>query len=527
MEAFAPFLLRSVIWLSGFALIYLLFLRNERFFTLNRFYLLAGILASFLLPLLTIRYVVELPATPVSITGISSVSSLENISGVSTPDTGSLLILLYLSGIIFVGFMIIRQSRSVLRSFIKAEIITSNPVKLVRSSDYSGSFSFFSFVFVNPSVTDIEMREIMNHELVHIRQKHWIDLVLGGLLCMLQWFNPLVWIYVRFMRQNHEYIADEVALQRTSDPAVYRATLLNQIAGSPVVSLGNSFNYSLSKKRFEMMKNIIISPYRKMKVLFILPVFAIVLYAFAKPEYQYVSQADNQGTQNLRSQSSDRIIKGTIVDQNGTPLPGASVIVMGTTVGSTSDLKGFFNIENVPEDAAIVVSFVGYKSKVIKSEFVSDATIKMEKDTISYLNSTVSMPFPPPPPPPPPPPSKIKNSKVTEAETHEKSGEDIFVVVEELPEFPGGANALNAWITENKKDLGQGINEKIDGEVYVTFIVTSKGKISTPIIKKSLHPLLDLEALRLVSNMPEWKPGSQNGKPVPVQIMLPVKFKLE
>ena len=127
----------------------------------------------------------------------------------------------------------------------------------------------------------------MNHEMVHVRQKHWIDLVLSGMLCMLQWFNPLVWIYSRLIRQNHEYIADELALQRTTDPAIYRATLLNQIVGSRVVSLANSFNYSLSKKRFEMMKNIITSPYRKIKVLLILPVFAIVLYAFAKPEYSY------------------------------------------------------------------------------------------------------------------------------------------------------------------------------------------------------------------------------------------------
>ena len=82
-----------------------------------------------------------------------------------------------------------------------------------------------------------------------------------------------------------------MALQRTSDPAIYRAALLNQIVGSPVISLVNSFNYSLNKKRFTMMKNIISSPYRKMKILFILPVFAIVFYAFAKPDYQYISQA--------------------------------------------------------------------------------------------------------------------------------------------------------------------------------------------------------------------------------------------
>ena len=52
----------------------------------------------------------------------------------------------------------------------------------------------------------------MNHEAVHVRQKHWLDLLLSGLLCTLQWFNPVVWIYSRFIRQNHEYLADEVAL---------------------------------------------------------------------------------------------------------------------------------------------------------------------------------------------------------------------------------------------------------------------------------------------------------------------------
>jgi hypothetical protein len=298
----------------------------------------------------------------------------------------------------------------------------------------------------------------------------------------------------------------------------------------------NSFNYSLNKKRFTMMKNIISSPYRKMKILFILPVFAIVFYAFAKPDYQYISQADNPGTKNLMSQATDRKVKGTIIENDGTPLPGATVLVLGTTLGSTSDAKGFFNIENVPEDAAIVVSFVGYKSKVIKSEFVSGATIKMERDTISYLNSSAGMPAPPPPPPPPPPASKSTGSSSMETPPPVASApstgnrmqeEDLFVVVEELPEFPGGANALNAWITKNKRDLSAGIKEKIDGEVYVTFIVTSKGKISTPIIKKSLHPMLDLEAMRLVSSMPDWKPGSQNGKPVPVQMMVPVAFKVQ
>ena len=260
----------------------------------------------------------------------------------------------------------------------------------------------------------------MNHELVHIRQKHWFDLLLVEMLCMMQWFNPLVWIYVRFIRQNHEYLADEVALQRTSDPAIYRAALLNQMVGSPVVSLVNSFNYSLNKKRFNMMKNIISSPYRKMKILFILPVFAIVFYAFAKPDYKYKYADGNSGNNVTGTSLQEKSVRGKVVQNDGTPLPGATIIIKGTTVGTSADANGRFKIDNVPDDGLIIVSFVGFKPKVLKPVFTSEMAINMVKDTVKYLNLNISTPPPPPPPPPdnlgnsstppppPPPPSEFK-----------------------------------------------------------------------------------------------------------------------
>src|SRR5665647_2936237 len=156
MESLGLYLLKSAVWLTGFTLVFLMVLRNERYFRLNRIYLLSGIVASIV-------------------------------------------------------------------------------------------FSFFSFVFVNPSITDIETKEIVNHEREHIQQRHWFDLLLVELLCMLQWFNPFVWIYARLIRQNHEYLADEMALQNSSNPAIYQATLLNQLFDAPVIRLANSFNYSLNK----------------------------------------------------------------------------------------------------------------------------------------------------------------------------------------------------------------------------------------------------------------------------------------
>jgi TonB family protein len=489
---------------------------------------------------------------------------------------------------------------------------------------------------------------------------------------MIQWFNPLVWIYVRFIRQNHEYLADEVALQRTSDPAIYRAVLLNQIVGAPVVSLTNSFNYSLNKKRFNMMKNIISSPYRKMKILLILPVFAIVIYAFAKPDYRYKYVDESSGNNGQVFSSQTKTVKGIVQQQDGELLPGANVVIQGTTMGTVADAKGYFNLDNVPDDGLLVISFVGFKSKVLKPDFNSDMTIKMVRDTIKFSGLEEVAPSPPPPPvppvdyikeikdvPPPPvsptqPPSLndgppplyvvngtivtraeadkinpetiatvnvLKDKKETKSTTekygekgengvveiitkdyqeklftvidgveHEKDGmssismEDVksmnvltpesalskygekakdgaievttykkgekrpetkidpkngvvynvvvkeeapFVVVEELPEFPGGEDAMMTWIAANINYPAEALKRKIQGKVYVSFTVSAAGKVNDAVITKSVSPLLNEEAIRVISSVHDWKPGSQGGKAVNIQMLVPVEFKLK
>jgi TonB family protein len=431
----------------------------------------------------------------------------------------------------------------VIRAIRRGEIIKSYPVRVIRTTDYTNSFSFFSYVFVNPSITDVETEEIVNHELVHISQYHWFDLVLVELLCILQWFNPLVWIYVRFMRQNHEYLADEVALQRTSDPAIYKAALLNQIVGSPVVSLANSFNYSLNSKRFKMMKNIINSPYRKMKILFILPVFAIVLYSFAKPEYRYASLNDKQGNNDPVASEQKNGVKGYVVQEDGKPLEGAAIILAGTTEGTISDAKGNFRLENVPDGGDIIVSFVGFETKVIKPVFNSEMKIKMKISTIG-LESISTMPPPPPPPPPagngnsfnappPPPPPTAGNGSNLNAppppppiNNVQNTDKNQFVVVEEMPEFPGGNEALKSYILQNLKYPVEAAQKKIEGRVVVRFLIDKKGKTGDLTILKSDNSVFDDEAKRVISSMPDWKPASQSGKTVDVYFTLPLDFKL-
>ena len=617
MEAFALYLLKSAVWLAGFMTVYLLFLRNERFFTLNRFFLLAGILASSLMPLLTVRYSVLLPAPEPAITTEVSEPLAEGISVQSTPSPRFLLLLVYMSGVVSLVSVMVWQSRLLLLSVVKAGGKPGFSGGIIRNHNFTTSFSFFSWIFVNPSATEIEAREIVNHELVHIRQRHWIDLALVWMLCVFQWFNPLAWLYSRLIRQNHEFIADEAALQQTDDPAVYRATLLNQAAGAQLVVLVNSFNYSLTKKRFEMMKNIISSPYRKLKILTILPVFALVLFAFSEPEYSY---GDTETVKSATGTIQDKTVKGTAFQSDSRkPMENVIVILKGTTIGTPTDANGRFKLENVPEDGALVVTHVGYKSKVIKPVFGRDMEIPMERDTIDY--GYFIDPAAPPPPPPPPPSGSVKKEPVVlplmldtkgdalitkdkrlviksasadklltlfdgrlvdlskqslepekiksigfyrdgtgerefgeygkqdliviisrkpgaESETNKPGYYEVFktppganenipfVVVEEMPEFPGGKKGLLDWINQNIRYPEAARQQKIEGKVVLRLVVYSTGKVGEISVLRSDNAIFNEEALRMAGIMPDWKPGSQNGKKVDVYYMIPVEFKL-
>lgn len=663
MEALSLFLLKSAAWLTGFALVYLLGLRNERFFQLNRAFLLTGIVASLLFPFYTFHYTVVIPSLPAV---SASMGELEVGEIVAIEPSTPFYYWIYLAGMTLFLLRLLFQTWKIIYKLQKAGYEQAGDVKLVRTSDYASSFSFFSFVFVNPSTSTHEMKEIMNHEREHIRQRHWFDLLLVEMICIVQWFNPFAWIYAHLIRQNHEYLADEQALQRTIDPAVYQAALLNQLLGAPVFSLTNSFSYSLNKQRFKMMKKKIDSPFRKLKMLVILPFAAMLFYAFAEPEYKFI------GENSLAEQQDKTVdIKGQVVKSDGTPLAGTSVILKASTIGTIADKDGNFQLKGIPADGEIFFSFIGYQTKVQK---VSTQPMKvvMEVGKVGLEAVTVvGYGTPPPPPPPPPTPvdltkslnspnpplvflngveitkqevanvkpddikaisvlkdksatalfgEKVKNGVIlittkeyeksnnisrnkldtvhfdknnpplyfidgvlTDAKEIEKikpdlidnvnvlkgnratdlygvkgkngvvyintkakaasldgkgvpysaekvttqDGMNVFVVVEEMPEFPGGEKALRDFIGSNVKYPEDAKKQGIQGKVFVTFVVKTDGTVANAKVVRGVHKLLDNEALRVISMLPTWKPGKQRGQEVNVAYTIPVQFALK
>ncbi len=389
MEEFGLYLLKSSVWLIGFAAIYFLFLRNERFFVLNRIFLVAGIVFSIVFPFFTWHYTVIFPMMPAVNVDEPQVQAIGAIK--ESFHTKYLLLYIYILGTVYLIYRLIRQTSSVWQLIRNSETLHFKSVKLIRTNRYPASFSFFSFVFVNPSTHEHEINEIVNHEHEHIRQRHWVDLLLFEIVCTLQWFNPVAWIYGRFIRQNHEFLADEYALRHSPNPAIYRAALLNQMFGGPVITLANSFNYSINKKRFNMMKPITYSPFRKLKLLLVLPLIAGVFYAFATPEYKFVQASAEHQINQPQSQSAgdsiqansnqEKIVKGKIVDEQGNLLKNATIIVAGTTIGTVSDASGNFELK-MTGDSPLVVSYVGYETAKLSPDFSKEMKITMKRAVI-------------------------------------------------------------------------------------------------------------------------------------------------
>lgn len=114
---------------------------------------------------------------------------------------------------------------------------------------------------------------------------------------------------------------------------------------------------------------------------------------------------------------------------------------------------------------------------------------------------------------------------VVEAEGSDE--DEIFQVVEQMPEFPGGLEALMAYLSKNIKYPSSALDNGIQGRTLIEFVVNKDGSIVDPRVVKSLDPACDKEAMRVIKAMPKWTPGKQRGKPVRVKYTVPVLFRIQ
>jgi hypothetical protein len=279
MNDFVRYLFESGICLTFFYTGYWIFLKRETFFKLNRFYLLASVLASFIIPSLNIPspFLKRQIAAPVS--GFSSTASIQSQS----LTLGDVLLIVYFVG---AGLFLLRFFYQLLRISLVVKRFGFRKHKglnVVLLDNTFTPFSFFNFVFINDSkISEHNLNRIIAHEKVHIQQGHSVDILLLELVTILQWFNPFVWPYKKSLKETHEYLADNGVIAQGYSTARYQLLIFEQHVGAKLFELTNNFKHSQIKRRITMMSKMKSKSLAKLKVFLILPVAGLLVLAFAE-----------------------------------------------------------------------------------------------------------------------------------------------------------------------------------------------------------------------------------------------------
>ena len=178
-----------------------------------------------------------------------------------------------------------------------------NGVRIYCHAEDVSPFSWMRNIVISQKDFDDAGREIVLHEMGHILAHHSWDVVLLTLVQMLQWWNPLVYVLGVSLRDVHEYEADDYVLRQGISAQSYQLLIIKKAVGSGSYAFANSFNHSLTKKRITMMKNSNSNPWMRSKALYVIPVAALALSAFATPKFvapiqDAVTKLEGKGTEN-------------------------------------------------------------------------------------------------------------------------------------------------------------------------------------------------------------------------------------
>ena len=537
MTEFLIYDLKVAVLLAIFYMFYRLMLARETFHRVNRLVLLATAIASFVLPLcvitlhetVTMEMDMSLLATDVA----TDATAYEAASEPATPWWQILLPTLFIIGMVATLAHTLMSLFRIIRMIRHSEQHPQDDgtIICVSANAKVAPFSWMHYIVMNRADYEAHDNAILTHERGHIRLRHSWDLILVDTLTSLQWFNPAMWMLRSDLRAIHEYEADAAVLSQGINARQYQYLLITKAASIGGYSLANGISHSTLKNRINMMLHTQSPRQRYLKLLALVPIVAVALAVNAEKvtdvvytndeapseeslTNEIVATAEPQPAEPEAVMADDNkkfIAVGTVYDlgeanddgiyqispDKATPIVGAVVQIVGSKKGVVTGKDGKFKIE-VSEGDDLQISYVGYETtKIALNKAYSD---KGNQYMVGLLK---------------------------EGRSSKANANGVFDVVDEMPQFPGGASKLFEFIAQNVKYPKEAENAGIQGRVIATFVVEKDGSISEAKVVKSVNPLLDAEALRVINAMPNWTPGKQRGEAVRVKYTVPVSFHLQ
>ncbi|HEY5745832.1 MAG TPA: M56 family metallopeptidase [Chryseolinea sp.] len=503
MNGYINYLLEANFGLLLFLVLYVLLLNRETDFSFKRKYLLGSLIVSVLFPLL------KLGGEQGAIPSISQLiptywlpeivvtDGLPQASADATPlNFRQIVFWIYVAGIVFFAFRLIVQGWQLLRYIRRAnDYPKSGKYRVVEMQEAFPSFSFFHHIFIGHAgeLTAEDKALIIRHESVHADHYHSVDVLLLEVLRIAFWFNPLLLLYKKMFINLHEYQADAQAVE-DHDVNQYCNLLAKVALMSADFKLANHFNSSLTLKRIIMMKSI----KKKMRVWKIAAVALIVAGFFftVACQDQVISEATDIAKSSTMALDIPKEVQDKF-DQLQKEKPNTKFVIIEVDEAGKAKLE---NMKPVLDD------LVHNGDKSIASLNIITPTAKPSEPVRTFMIA------------------EYKEGMQQVSENSKKG--DIYQVVDEPASPVGGYQSVATLMMNNMLYPAEARMKGIEGTVFIAFVVNKDGSLSDFEIKKSVDPIIDKEALRVVQMLPAWTPGKQKGEIVRQQFVLPVAFRL-
>lgn len=447
---------------------YYLLLRNETDFRKQRIFLVFGSVCAMLFPLIDINLIgAQVPIAPPTSTITFFLPELVVDESPSAIGTVDMLVWIYALVAVATVMPVVAQCFRMYHVVRSAVGSYRNKYYVIESRNNNPSWSFFRLIFIGQSdkLSQYEKDLIVRHEMLHGQLLHSVDTLLFALLCMIFWFNPIVWAYRKTITRIHEFEVDAMVTDENNS-AEYGQLLAKTALTANGVLLTHHFNQSFILKRINMLNMLKrrVSGW-KLSVL----ATTIVLYFVA---VACTEEATKGSVATTSDEIPSQVSEGLARLRQDYP---ARTFELKEVTGNT----GSYKVQQ--DDKAIVALYTS-----------------PEGDGRSWI--------------------------ITEARV---ANQEIFAIVEETATPIGGMTLFYEQLAQHLNYPDQARQKGIEGKVFVEFTVMEDGHLTDFKVLKGIGAGCDTEAMRAIMQMPPWTPGKMKGKNVAQKLVMPITFNLD
>ena len=552
------YIIQVVLFQTLFLAVYDFFLQKETFFNWNRAYLLLTPVLSFFIPLVKFEslqksvpnmYVEQLPTVFLNPQAVI-------LQTVEIESTINYFEIAFYVGIALSLILFVVKLVKIIQLIVSNEVVKSENFKLVLLNKKESAFSFFNYIFIKRDFVEHKNLSIIQHEMVHCKQLHTLDLLFFEFLKIIMWFNPLLYVYQNRITLLHEYISDAEVVKDT-DKNTYFNSILSATFNVENISFTNQFfKQSLIKKRIAMITHNKSEKMKQLKYLLIVPLLVgMLIYSSCTTNNSQINEDETESKFEIKKtvNNSDDIPYASIQE---TPIfPGCSgseeelrkcleesitnhvsdhfnmaisnsldldesskrvyVIFQINKEGNISDIQARAKYQVLANEATRVIqSLPQMKPGKQNGEIVNvkySLPIVLKTDTNSQKNAN----------------SQIKNESIP------------FAVIEDVPIYQGCEGTKEELRLCLQESITEHVSENFNAEIannlglsagtkriFVMFSIDKNGEI-TDVQARAPHKQIEEEAIRVIESIPKMIPGKIKGEPVVVKYSLPIAFIVE